>query len=92
VLPRLSELFARYGFPSPVLPIATATNSLSMLDKRILEIYLEQKSDPLVGTIEPSMYLGRYDWDTIHKPTDIKPYAKEIIANMIGVHAEVRSD
>ncbi|XP_023727524.1 exocyst complex component 2 [Cryptotermes secundus] len=89
VLPHLSELFTRYGFPSPTLPIATATNALSVLDRRILEIYLEQKSDPLVGTIEPSMYLGRFDWDTRQKPTDIRPYAKEIIANMIGVHAEV---
>jgi exocyst complex component 2 len=52
-------------------------------------VYLEQKSDPLVGTIEPSMYLGRFDWDTVRKPTDIRPYAKEIIGNMIGVHAEV---
>lgn len=89
MLPHLSELFTRYGFPSPILPIQTATNALSTLDRRILEIYLEQKSDPLVGTIEPSMYLGRFDWDTTQKPTDIRPYAKEIIANMIGVHAEV---
>ncbi|PSN46362.1 Exocyst complex component 2, partial [Blattella germanica] len=89
VLPRLSEFFTRHGYPSPILPIATATNALNTLDRRILEVYLEQKSDPLVGTIEPSMYLGRFDWDTPRKPTDIRPYAKEIIANMIGVHAEV---
>jgi exocyst complex component 2 len=89
VLPHLSELFTRHGFPSLILPIATATNALNTLDRRILEVYLEQKSDPLVGTVEPSMYLGRFDWDTTRKPTDIRPYAKEIIANMIGVHAEV---
>lgn len=89
VLPCLSELFIRHGFPSPTSPIDTATNALNTLDRRILEVYLEQKSDPLVGTIEPSMYLGRFDWDTTRKPTDIRPYAKEIIANMIGVHAEV---
>lgn len=89
VLPRLSELFKRHGYPSPILPIATATNALNTLDHQILEAYLEQKSDPLVGTIEPSMYLGHFDWDTRRKPTDIRPYAKEIIANMIGVHAEV---
>lgn len=89
LLPHLSDLFTRHGFPSPILPIATATNALNMLERRILEVYLEQKSDPLVGTIEPSMYLGRFDWDTTLKPTDIRPYAKEIIVNMIGVHAEV---
>jgi len=89
LLPHLSDLFIRHGFPSLILPIATATNALNTLERRILEVYLEQKSDPLVGTIEPSMYLGRFDWDTTRKPTDIRPYAKEIIVNMIGVHAEV---
>ncbi|GLH13738.1 Exocyst complex component 2 [Gryllus bimaculatus] len=89
ILSRLSETFSRHGYPVPTLPIATASSALSALDKRIMEVYLEQKSDPLVGTIEPSMYLGRFDWDTPRKPSDISPYVKEIIANMNGVHAEV---
>lgn len=88
-LPRLSELFVKYGFPPPILPVATAVSCLENLEKQILETYLEQKCDPLVGTIEPSMYLGRFDWDTTSKPHDVRPYAKEIITNIIGVHAEV---
>nr|CAD7265455.1 unnamed protein product [Timema shepardi] len=89
VLPRLSEVFSRHDYPPLTLPVATATSALSALDRQILEVYLEQKSDPLVGTIEPSMYLGRFDWDTTRRPTDVQPYIKEIITNMIGVHAEV---
>nr|CAD7449412.1 unnamed protein product [Timema bartmani] len=89
VLPRLSEVFSRHDYPPLTLPVATATSALSALDRQILEVYLEQKSDPLVGTIEPSMYLGRFDWDTTRRPTDVQPYVKEIITNMIGVHAEV---
>ncbi|CAG2059314.1 unnamed protein product, partial [Timema podura] len=88
VLPRLSEVFSRHDYPPLTLPVATATSALSALDRQILEVYLEQKSDPLVGTIEPSMYLGRFDWDTTRRPTDVQPYVKEIITNMIGVHAE----
>lgn len=90
VLPRLSELFTHNGFPSLTLPIATAQSALSALDRHVLEVYLEQKSDPLVGTVEPSMYLGRFDWDTTLKPVDIRPYAKEVIANVTAVHAEVQ--
>lgn len=90
ILPRLSEAFPRHGCPAPTLPLASAASALNALDKRILEVYLEQKSDPLVGTIEPSMYLGLFDWDTPRCPTDVSPYAKEILANMNGVHAEVQ--
>lgn len=54
-----------------------------------MEAYLEQKSDPLVGTIEPSMYIGKFDWNTKIKPTDVRPYVKECINNLIAVHAEV---
>ncbi|XP_063241728.1 exocyst complex component 2 [Bacillus rossius redtenbacheri] len=89
VLPRVSELFVQHGYPSPAAAVAAATSALASLDRSILEMYLEQKSDPLVGTIEPSMYLGRFDWDTALRPVDVQPYAKEILTNMVGVHAEV---
>lgn len=89
IVPKISELFGKNCFPTPVTPIENMKTSLHSIDKSILETYLEQKSDPLVGTIEPSMYLGRFDWDTNMKPTDVKPYAKECINNLIGVHTEV---
>ncbi|XP_066262010.1 exocyst complex component 2 [Euwallacea similis] len=73
----------------PPLQIATARNKLEQLEKSILDKYLEQKSDPLVGTIEPSMYLGRFDWHLTIPPTDIRPYVKECINNLINVHSEI---
>lgn len=91
ILLRISDLFLKNGYPVPKAAIEYTKNSLNALDKSILETYLEQKSDPLVGTIEPSMYLGRFDWDTSLKPSDIKPYAKECMNNLIGVHTEVHS-
>lgn len=91
VFKNIIELFNKNSFPIPQTPIDNVSSKLEMLEKSILDAYLEQKSDPLVGTIEPSMYLGRFDWDTKITPSDIRPYAKECIHNLIHVHAEVNS-
>ncbi|CAG9854295.1 unnamed protein product [Phyllotreta striolata] len=91
ILNDVSQKFKETGFTSIDAPIKTNGNKLEMLEKLILDKYLEQKSDPLVGTIEPSMYLGRFDWDINVLPTDIRPYAKECINNLINVHSEVNN-
>ncbi|KAJ8921148.1 hypothetical protein NQ315_013619 [Exocentrus adspersus] len=89
ILDTVRTKFKEGGFPHVDTPIQNARTKLENLEKSILDKYLEQKSDPLVGTIEPSMYLGRFEWDINITPTDIRPYAKEIINNLINVHAEV---
>lgn len=90
IFPRFINLFERHGFPRLSEPFEEAEMAFKHLEKRILDTYIEQKSDPLVGTIEPSMYIGNFDWDTCLPPTDIRPYAKEIIfSNIITVHSEV---
>lgn len=91
VFKNIIDLFNKNCFPVPKAPIDNVSKKLEMLEKSILDAYLEQKSDPLVGTIEPSMYLGRFDWDTKITPSDIRPYVKECIHNLINVHAEVNS-
>lgn len=85
------ELFRKCGFHIPNMLVDNIKNKLETFEKSLLEDYLEQKSDPLVGTIEPSMYLGYFDWDTNETPTDIRPYAKECINNLIHVLSEVSS-
>jgi len=35
------------------------------------------------------MYLGGLEWDFDTEPIHLKPYAQEILANLIAVHAEV---
>jgi hypothetical protein len=54
-----------------------------------MEAYLEEKVEPLIGIVEPSMYAGRFDWNKTLPTEDVRPYCKEIIMNMIAVHAEV---
>lgn len=91
ILDTIREKFMNTGFNTVSVPIKNSTIKLDNLEKSILEKYLEQKSDPLVGTIEPSMYLGRFDWDMTVIPTDIRPYAKECINNLISVQSEVNT-
>lgn len=54
-----------------------------------MEAYLEEKVEPLIGIVEPSMYAGRFDWNKNLANDDVRPYCKEIIMNMIAVHSEV---
>ena len=89
LLPRIGDLFSRYQLPTQTGPLAAVNKSLSELDQRVLDAYLEQRSDPLVGTIEPSMYIGNFNWDAASKPSDVRPYVKELLTNLISVHAEV---
>lgn len=91
LLPRIADLFARYQLPAQVGPLASVNKALTELDQRVLDAYLEQRSDPLVGTIEPSMYIGNFNWDAALKPADVRPYVKELLTNLISVHAEVHS-
>ncbi|KAG5344167.1 EXOC2 protein, partial [Acromyrmex charruanus] len=92
ILPRIGDALKAQGYPE--LSTAIGWNSdwtqLETLDSAVLDAYLERRCDPLVGTIEPSMYLGGLEWDFDTEPTHLKPYAQEILANLIAVHAEVR--
>lgn len=89
ILPKFPDIFAKNGYPIITIPMESTKTMFGNLEKSIMETYLEQKSDPLVGTIEPSMYLGRFDWDTKIRPKNVRPYAKEILNNLIGVYTEV---
>ncbi|XP_012272789.1 exocyst complex component 2 isoform X2 [Orussus abietinus] len=92
ILPRARDAFRAQGYPD--LSTAVGWNAdwteLETLDGAVLDAYLERRSDPLVGTIEPSMYLGGLEWDSEIEPTHVRPYAQEALANLVAVHAEVR--
>lgn len=78
-----------FSLPKPTQPIQVTKDALSTLETTIAETYLEHKGDPLVGTIEPSMYMGRHKTDVETPVDDARPYVYEIINNLIAVHAEV---
>ncbi|XP_026764058.2 exocyst complex component 2 [Galleria mellonella] len=90
-LHNIAEAFDSFELPKPTQALQACKESLSSLEGTIAETYLEHKGDPLVGTIEPSMYMGRQRTDTDALADDARPYLYEIINNLIAVHAEVDS-
>lgn len=79
----------RYGYPLPSLAIETARYSVYKLFSNILDAYVEHKGDPLVGTIEPSMYLGGFRWDMTMPIGQLRPYAHECCDNIVAVFSEI---
>jgi hypothetical protein len=43
--------------------------SLKDLDQRLFENYIELKADPIVGSLEPGIYAGYFDWKDCLPPT-----------------------
>jgi len=91
MLLKFKKEFEDNGFPTIDIVVARAVELLENTESKLLETYIETKSDPLVGTIEPSMYVGSFEWDspTLLELKDVRPYAKEIITNLIALHSEV---
>ncbi|KAJ8686377.1 hypothetical protein QAD02_022171 [Eretmocerus hayati] len=92
VLPRVEEYLKSLGYPdmSTAIGYKSDWTELETLDAAILEAYLERRCDPLVGTIEPNMYSGDFDWNADHMVTRMSPYALKILDGLTAVHAEVR--
>lgn len=85
----LGTLFERHGYPRPKAAIDAARENVMQLFGTLLEMYVEQKSDPLVGTIEPSMYIGRFQWDAVPHTGKLRPYAHECLDNLVAVYSEI---
>lgn len=81
---QLGTLFERHGYPRPKAAIDAARENVMQLFGTLLDMYVEQKSDPLVGTIEPSMYIGRFQWDAVPHTGKLRPYAHECLDNLVS--------
>uniref|UniRef100_A0A673VSQ7 Exocyst complex component 2 n=1 Tax=Salmo trutta TaxID=8032 RepID=A0A673VSQ7_SALTR len=82
----LAEHFEKHGF--------TGTEKITRvsredLDESLFDAYIERKSDPIVGSLEPGIYAGHFDWRDCSTPTGVRNYLKEALVNIITVHAEV---
>ena len=89
VLPKIQKAFQDVGQLSLESPIAEACRCYNILHGKLFEAYLELKCDPIVAMVEPSMYIGKFDWARCPKPLDARDYVKEILHNIISVHSEV---
>lgn len=85
----LNEMFTKFGFSLSKFVFEEGRSTINQLLNTIVETYVEHKSDPLVGTIEPSMYIGRFQWDLVTKVDGLRPYVHECCDNLIGVYSEI---
>lgn len=79
----LNSTFSKHGYPISTLVFEEGRSTINKLFNSILETYVEHKSDPLVGTIEPSMYIGRFQWDLVTGCGRLRPYAHECCDNLV---------
>lgn len=51
--------------------LQVSIEALRQLDEYLFETYIEKKSDPIVGSLEPGIYAGYFDWKDCLPPTGI---------------------
>ncbi|XP_075069089.1 exocyst complex component 2 [Mixophyes fleayi] len=85
----ITEHFEKHGFQGIEKITQASTESLRELDQRLFENFIEIKADPIVGSLEPGIYAGYFDWKDCLPPTGVRNYLKEALVNIIAVHAEV---
>ncbi|XP_048576909.1 exocyst complex component 2 isoform X2 [Nematostella vectensis] len=89
VLPKLVESFRRHGYTIGDPLTQSLQGEFSQLENRIVDAYIEQKGESLVGGLEPGMCAGDFKWHDCLPPNDVRNYVKEAIMNLVMVHAQV---
>ena len=59
------------------------------LNLKISTVYIDSKELPIVGTLEPEMTAGDWDWEECLTPTEVRGYVKDTLLKLVKVHAEV---
>lgn len=80
----LNAIFTKNGYPISRMVFEDGRMTINKLVSSIVETFVEHKSDPLVGTIEPSMYIGKFQWDLVSSAEGLRPYAHECIDNLVS--------
>lgn len=81
----LNTVFAKYGYPISGEVFGDGRMAMNELMSRIIETFVEMKNDPLVGTIEPSMYIGPFQWGLVSSAEGLRPYAHECCDNLVSL-------
>uniref|UniRef100_A0A672RV12 Exocyst complex component 2 n=1 Tax=Sinocyclocheilus grahami TaxID=75366 RepID=A0A672RV12_SINGR len=65
----LAEHLEKNGFTTAEKIVRVSIEALRQLDEYLFETYVEKKSDPIVGSLEPGIYAGYFDWKDCLPPT-----------------------
>ncbi|CAL8394549.1 unnamed protein product [Boreogadus saida] len=85
----LAEHFEKHGFTGTEKITRASREAVRDLDQILFDAYIQRKSDPIVGSLEPGIYAGYFDWRDCQPPTGVRNYLKEALVSIITVHAEV---
>ncbi|XP_056459325.1 exocyst complex component 2 [Gadus chalcogrammus] len=85
----LAEHFEKHGFTGTEKITRASREAVRDLDQTLFDAYIQRKSDPIVGSLEPGIYAGYFDWRDCQPPTGVRNYLKEALVSIITVHAEV---
>uniref|UniRef100_A0A4W4FDZ1 Exocyst complex component 2 n=1 Tax=Electrophorus electricus TaxID=8005 RepID=A0A4W4FDZ1_ELEEL len=85
----LAEHLEKHGFTTAEKITRVSVEAVRQLDEHLFESYIEKKSDPIVGSLEPGIYAGYFDWKDCLPPTGVRNYLKEALVSIISVHSEV---
>ncbi|KAG1704402.1 Exocyst complex component 2 [Nymphon striatum] len=99
ILPRLSAVYKKNGYPDVTSVIKASTSNYHSLDQKVFEAYIEKKCDPIIGAIEQNIYVGKFDWNECSVPkvlmvdsfSGARSYIKHVIMDIIAVHSEVNN-
>ncbi|XP_078365831.1 exocyst complex component 2-like [Oculina patagonica] len=89
VLPKLVDSFRNNDYPISDKLKKDLTSELCDLEGKIFDAYIEQKAEPLIAYVEPGLTMGDFKWHTCLPPKDVRSYVKEVIMNLVTVHAQV---
>lgn len=81
----LNTVFTKNGYPISKMVFEDGRMNINKLISSIVESFVEDKGEPLVGTIEPSMYIGKFQWDLVSSAEGLRPYAHECADNLVGL-------
>uniref|UniRef100_A0A8C7T4S5 Exocyst complex component 2 n=1 Tax=Oncorhynchus mykiss TaxID=8022 RepID=A0A8C7T4S5_ONCMY len=65
----MAEHFEKHGFTGTDKITQVSVHAVKELDESLFDAYIERKSDPIVGSLEPGIYAGYFDWRDCSTPT-----------------------
>lgn len=89
VLPKLVDSFRNNDYPISDKLKKDLTSELCDLENKIFKEYIDQKAEPLLTHVESGMTIGDFKWHNCLPPKDVRSYVKDVIMNLVTVHAQV---
>ncbi|KAF7658486.1 hypothetical protein LDENG_00012320 [Lucifuga dentata] len=58
----LADHFEKHGLTGTEKITRVSVEAVRQLDRKLFDVYIEKRADPIAGSLEPGMYAGYFDW------------------------------